>query len=202
VKTIALIHYADPDFSPHMRRQAVMLKRRGFRVWAIGISHPDQKKHGDRIFDRTDTIQQPAGMMRGPLAFITFFLKAFLILWKEHVDILQPIDAPALVPACLHAILRRIPLYYFSLEDIPYNTTLVNHPIKRAVWTGIERWGVGIARKVAVVARIDAESFQNRYHIPIPCVIRNVPDLTPLLDHGKLLLRKKFGWNETHTVLM
>lgn len=200
---IAIVHYAaDPDFMPHMRRQAGTLHAHGYGTWGIGVAHPFQKKHVVSPYARKDVIDCPGGFERGPLGALYFMLKVFLLLWQERPILLQPIDVQALVPCYLHAVLRSIPLHYLALEEVAVLTTLVDRHRARKTWVFLEGWCIRRAASVAVVAEIDACSFRKRYRIPKPYVIRNVPELTPPVNGSDLELRKRFGWSAGDTVLM
>ncbi|MBD3343735.1 MAG: glycosyltransferase [Chitinivibrionales bacterium] len=199
---IAIPHFSDPCHFPHIARFASTLKDVKKNAWAIGYrgAFTSTNLHND-VFFRVDTFSIPPFLNRGPLCFAWFMLKVFLILLKKKPSLLHPIDAPALLPCCIHAIMRKIPLVYFSLEDIPHMTTLNNRPVAKWIWTNIERFGIRRALKVAVVAEIDARSFKKRYpFIPEPFVVRNVPELRPLRSKKELILRKRFQWTEREFV--
>lgn len=200
--TIAIVHYADPGFMPHVVRQSRALGESGYYVWAIGLKDRQQKSQGARLHYRTDVFSRPVGTRRGPGAFLYFFIRVFFALWKDRPAILQPIDAPALIPCYIHSVLRGIPLYYVSLEDLPHCPFFNGRPLARALWTTAENWCIRRAIHVAVVARIDADSLAQRCRIPRPYVIRNVPDLKSPAKRDDLLLRRHFGWTDRHTVLM
>ncbi len=197
---VAIPHYSNPDVFPHITRFASALAAAGARPWAIGFGSASHTDHATGAFFRKDLVSLP--MEGGFLHFFTFFLKVFLVLWREHPAILQPIDTPALIPCLFHSLLRRIPLYYFTLEDTPSISSFVGRPIRRRIWTLAERAGIGRARAVAVVADIDAEVYMKRYGIPRPRVVRNVPRLRPLKSDDELLLRRRFGWSREQNVLI
>ncbi|MBD3321303.1 MAG: glycosyltransferase [Chitinivibrionales bacterium] len=201
---IAIAHFSDPRHFPHIARFASVLNDENKNAWAIGYRGPcaDTNSCGD-LFYRIDTVAITSCVNRGPLCFAWFVLKVFLVLWKEKPSLLHPVDAPALLPCCVHAIMRKIPMVYFSLEDIPHMTTLNSRPVARWSWTAIERFGIRRARRVAVVADIDARSFKKRYpFIPEPLIVRNVPELQPLRSKHELNLRKRFQWTDKDFVLI
>lgn len=199
---VAIAYYADPEFSPHVRRQARTLRDAGCQVWGIGITHPDQKRPPESALTRSDIATQPRFARRGPFSFLHFIMHVFFSLWKTRPDSIQAIDPPALLPCLAHAFMRRIPLHYLSLEDFPDCTPLVNRPVARAIWTAIEYLGVRGARSVAMVAQVDADSYVSRYGIPMPFIVRNIPELKDLVVPEELTLRKRFGWTSNQFVLM
>lgn len=199
---IAIPYYASPDHSPHLRRQAQTLKAHGLKVWAIGIDAPEGRRYSESSFMDVSIIPMPSWLRRGPLSFLWFVSGVFFILLRRRPDVLQPVDAPALLPATLISFFFRIPLYYFSFEDIPVMPGNFHNPLKRTLWTLVEKIGVWRARAVAVVADVDADSFVSRYRIPRPFVIRNVPAIATLYTGDRLTLRKRFGWNSQHRVLI
>ena len=199
---VAIVYYANPDFSPHVRRQSATLHQCGLRVWGIGVTHPDQVPHCTSILDKNDTACQPVWARRGALSFIHFMFHSFCVLWKSRPYLLQAIDPPALLPCTLHSLIRGIPLHYLSLEDFPDCTPLVNRPLVRALWLALEALCIKRARAVAMVAQVDADSYVQRYRIAPPFIVRNVPSLGPLLTREQLTLRKRFGWTADHFVMM
>jgi glycosyltransferase involved in cell wall biosynthesis len=200
-KLVAIVHNADPQHFPHILRQAEALKAHNHQVWAIGTKNKNQPTHSHTPFRCTTTFSLPPFAHHGPLHFLYFMLRTFVVLWKYRPDKLQPIDYPALLPCWIHSVLRGIPLYYFSFEDLPHMPNLFDRPVARLLWGSIERLCIGRARSVAVVAAIDARSFLQRYRINQPFVIRNVASLTPLLPPHQRQLRHHFGWHKNHFVL-
>lgn len=201
-KLIAIPYYSDPGFSPHIRRQAQLLTEHGYSVWGIGLSSPKQKPHPEMSGLDCDVFSLPSACRRGPISFAYFCVRVFLMLWKRKPCILQPIDTPALVPCCLHSILRGIPLRYVALDDLPSSTGATRRPLIRAVWTIVEKVCIKRASSVATIVQIQADAYQKRYGIPKPFVIRNVPEQRALMDRKDLLLRKRSGWAEDERVLI
>ena len=199
---VAIVYFGDPDFSPHIRRCAGSLAACGYRTWALGIRRPKQLQHSSSPFYRTDALRSPSFAAEGPLAFLYFFVGIFVKLWHERPDKLQPFDAPALVPCWLYGLLRGIPIHYFSLEDMPNLPVLEHRPIARAIWIMLEGFCIRRTASVAMVAGIDADSYQSRYGIRRPFIVRNVPERMTIADARSRLLRKRFGWNGNEKVLV
>lgn len=94
-------------------------------------------------------------------------------------ETIEAIDPYALIPARLYA-LRRSPaghaprLIYFSMEYFSALPSLRAKPIKRRVWSALERWGARGCAAGATVCDSIAAHLRRDFGIPI-VTVRNVP---------------------------
>jgi glycosyltransferase involved in cell wall biosynthesis len=94
-------------------------------------------------------------------------------------ETIEAIDPYALIPARLYALRQSLAgratrLIYFSMEYFSALPSLRAKPIKRRIWSALERWGARRAAAGATVCDSIAAHLREDFGIPI-VTVRNVP---------------------------
>lgn len=102
---------------------------------------------------------------------------------RKSMETIEAIDPYALIPARLYAMRQslsgRAPrLIYFSMEYFSALPSLRAKPIKRRIWSALERWGARRASAGATVCDSIAAHLRKDFGIPM-ITVRNVPYRTP-----------------------
>ena len=182
--TATLVVAQSPRYYPHVERHLNGLKKVFPRVrllyWEKDPSEPIYALPGV-VCDR---LVLPFG--NGGALFFLRLMAGFLFrLLKmrsgpgEGRETIEAIDPYALIPARLYA-LRQAPsgraprLIYFSMEYFSALPSLRAKPIKRRIWSALERWGARGAAAGATVCDSIAAHLRRDFGIPI-VTVRNVP---------------------------
>jgi glycosyltransferase involved in cell wall biosynthesis len=120
------------------------------------------------------------GFHDGPLFYLSLQFRFFAFLFRRarRSAGIWANDLDTLLPAWLIAKLYGLPVMYDSHEFFTEAAGLTGHPMKRAVWLGLERMLFPRLKAVTVVNDSIAEAYSGRYphgQAGRPLVVRNMP---------------------------
>lgn len=179
-----LVVAQSPRYYPHVERHLNGLKKVFPRVrllyWEKDPSEPIYSLPGVAC----ERLVLPFGNGGAPffLRLMAGFLFRLLKMRSGAGDgreTIEAIDPYALIPARIYALRRsfagRAPrLVYFSMEYFSALPSLRAKPIKRRVWSALERWGARGCAAGATVCDSIAAHLRREFGIPI-VTVRNVP---------------------------
>ena len=171
------------------------LHRNGYAVTLIG-----RRKTDSLPFNPSHINAKRFGMLfrRSFLFYAEYNLKLFFYLLFRKTDLLVSNDLDTLLPNYLISILRRKPLVYDAHEYFLGSTEIVNRPLVRKVWAGIERMIFPRLKHVITVNGSIADLYHEQYGIR-PRVVRNVP---PRLQVQQKLKRSDLGWPDDKKIVL
>ncbi|MDI6901941.1 MAG: glycosyltransferase family 4 protein [Anaerosomatales bacterium] len=195
---ICIIQYNSSRFLTRVDRSARTLAEAGYEVVLIAIKDAETDEYedrGDYVVKRVTLASRrlPARFGLRVLRFIEAVWKTFRAAYRERADIYDARDAEPLFVAHLAARLRRAKLVYDS-DELNLDR---NKPFCRKRWWRflMRRFEGFYARRADAVITTDhgrADVLVERYGIPRPVVVLNVPDvfdeLEPDLDFRKRAL--------------
>ncbi len=111
----------------------------------------------------------------GPLFYVFFNIRLFFKLLFTNSDLLIANDLDTLLPNYLISKLKRIPLIYDSHELFCEVPELLNSPIKRKIWLGLEKRIVPRLKNCITVNDSIAKIFEKNYAVKFKTV-RNIPN--------------------------
>ena len=114
----------------------------------------------------------------GPLFYLEYNFRLFLILLFSKSHLLLSNDLDTLLANFLASKFKGIPLVYDSHELFPEVPELIHRPIKKKIWESLERWILPKIKHSYTVCYSIAQFYKDRYGIAMK-VVRNVPYLSP-----------------------
>lgn len=180
---VCIIQYNASQYLTRVDRSARALAGAGFEVVLVAIhdaaTSSIEQRDGYTV-KRFDLWSRRLPRRFG-LKFLRFgeaIWKSFLWAWREDADIYNPRDAEPLLSAYLAARLRGARIVYDS-DELCLDR---NNPLARRTWwrTAMKAYEGFFVRRADAVITSDlgrAEVIAERYNIPVPAVVRNVPDL-------------------------
>jgi glycosyltransferase involved in cell wall biosynthesis len=151
------------------------LKECGYEVLLIGRKLPHSLPVPDWPFV---SIRMNLLFKKGPLFYLFFNLRLFLVLLFKKSDLLFANDLDTLLPNYLVCRLKRIPLIYDSHELFCEVPELQNSPLKKKIWENVERWIVPKLKTCITVNHSIARVFRTKYKVDF-LPIRNISDTVP-----------------------
>ncbi len=162
----------------HERRiinQAYTAVSANYRVSIIAFGRKGESKSESRPYAHLKRIISPF-INGGPLKFIHFNLKMFVLLWQEPPDIVHAHDLWVLPGAAMAAHLKNKKLIYDAHVYYAGLEIFNRHPVRKMLWLMLERKLVQYADVLLTVSDPLAEKYRVRYPgIPDCRVIRNLP---------------------------
>ena len=114
----------------------------------------------------------------GPLFYLEYNFRLFLILLFSKSHLLLSNDLDTLLANFLASKFKGIPLVYDSHELFPEAPELIYRPTKKKIWESLERWILPKIKYSYTVCHSIAQFYMDRYSIAMK-VVRNVPYLSP-----------------------
>lgn len=120
---------------------------------------------------------------KGMAMYAEFNWKLFqkLLSITKDGDILLANDVDAVLPNYLVSKIKKVELVFDSHEIFSEAPTLYNRPMRKAIWKFIERFTLPNIQHFYTVSNGYADWFEKEYG-KRAVIIRNVPNITPLLD--------------------
>lgn len=185
---ICIIQYNSSRFLTRVDRSARTLAEAGYEVVLIAIKDDETDAFEDRddyVVKRVTLASRrlPARFGLRVLRFIEAIFKTFVAAYRERADIYDARDAEPLFVAHLAARLRHAKLVYDS-DELNLDR---NKPFCRKRWWRflMRRFEGFYARRADAVITTDhgrADVLVERYGIPRPDVVLNVPDVSAELE--------------------
>lgn len=180
---ICIVQYNASQFLTRVDRSARTLSEAGYEVVLIAIK--DEKTEAfeqrDGYVVKRYELKSRRLTRRFGLKFLRFgeaIVRSFVWAYREDADIYNPRDAEPLMAAYVAARLRRAKLVYDSDElCLDRNNPLAGKRWWRVLMKAYEGFFVRRADAVITSDLGRAEVIAKRYGIPLPAVVRNVPDL-------------------------
>lgn len=116
---------------------------------------------------------------KGPLFYLEFQWRLWRFLWRENPDIFYANDLDTLLPNRLLAYFRKKKIVYDSHEFFTGVPELQHAPIKRGIWTLLEKALLPGLRHCITVNQAIAKSYSTLYGNSWT-VIRNIPESMPV----------------------
>ena len=114
----------------------------------------------------------------GPLFYLEYNFRLFLILLFSKSHLLLSNDLDTLLANFLASKCKGVPLVYDSHELFPEVPELIHRPAKKKIWESLERWILPKIKHSYTVCHSIAQFYKDRYGIAMK-VVRNVPYLSP-----------------------
>lgn len=176
-----------PGYYPHMARHA-----RAFvtlfdevevgAVFREGDSLPTVP--GVRFFSIVEDLPV------GPLGFAWFMSQVRKMILSRNPDAVEAVDPPCLIPAAQLLNKMTFQLIYFSMELFPETPALAKKPLRRWIWSVLERNAARKAQRILTVNASVAQELRNRFGVNQVGVVRSMPFRSPW--------RMKDNWMRTH----
>lgn len=171
-KHITVLVSNDLEFDQRVKKTCETLRDMGFDITLVG-----------RILPTSNSFQRSYEIKRFKLPFhsgVGFYLclqvALFFYLWRKKTDVILANDLDTLWPAYLISKWRKKGLVYDSHELFTEAEGLTGHPIKKGIWSFLERSIVPKLKKMYTVNETIAGIFENKYRIPVG-VVRNIARL-------------------------
>ncbi len=185
---VCIIQYNASRYLTRVDRSARALVEAGCEVVLVAIKDDDTPAREERngyVVKRVPLASRRLPRKYGlrVLRFAEAIWRTFIAAWRENADVYNPRDAEPLLVAHAAAALRRALVVYDS-DELNLDQ---NAPWARKRWWrfAMKRFEGFFARRSAAVITSDggrADILAERYGIPRPAVVRNVPDDLPELD--------------------
>jgi len=179
---VCIVHYNASKFLTRVDRAARALAHEGWEVVLVAIKDaetPAFEDRGDYIVKRVTlkTRKLPKWPVVRILRHVEAIARTFAHAYRERADVYNPRDAEPLLVSWLAARLRRARLVYDS-DELCLDR---NRPITRKKWWrfAMFRYERFFCRRADAIITTDigrAEIIAERYRIPVPTVVLNVPD--------------------------
>jgi glycosyltransferase involved in cell wall biosynthesis len=151
------------------------LQDAGYKVLLVGRKLPDSLPLG-----RTYRVQRMILLFRrGPLFYAEFNFRLFLFLLVRPSYLLVANDLDTLLPNYLVSKIKGSKLVYDTHEYFTEVPELQDHPFKKKIWKGIERFIFPKLKYVFTVNDSIAVLYEKEYGVKVR-VVRNVPRLANL----------------------
>jgi glycosyltransferase involved in cell wall biosynthesis len=118
---------------------------------------------------------------KGPLFYLEFQWRLLRFLRRENPDIYYANDLDTLFPNRILAHFRKKPIVYDSHEFFTGVPELQHAPLKRGLWTLLEKWLVPGLRHCITVNQAIAKSYSALYGNTW-VVVRNIPESIPVFQ--------------------
>jgi glycosyltransferase involved in cell wall biosynthesis len=180
------------DFTTEYRlyRQVCSLQKKGLRVRVTGFrdpARPCRLSHWRGV--EVAPVRVGRKNLPGPLFFMLFMLKMFLVALKARPRVLLACDLPVLFPFFLASRFLRARLVYDSREIFTELADVYRRPARKLFWQSLERLAVlGVDRSMTV-CESDRTALAGKYPRLEPVVVRNLPLFRPVMD-SKALRRR------------
>jgi len=187
-----------PAFYPHVARHASALRTLFDRVVVVAVF-----ALGDEL-PKLDGVEFVCGATSFPAGVRGFFqwMKSIHALVRMYkADAVEAIDPPCLIPAALALRGRNTSLVYFSMEIFSQTPALAKRPLRRTIWSMLERLAVRRASRVLTVNESVAKVLEHQLHQSRVGVVRSVP---PRQNHvvRSGILRQQLGLNADDFLLV
>ena len=185
----AVVVTNDLNSDQRMHRICNYLNSKNQRLILIGhqkvSSHPIRAQSYSQ--KRLKTLFQ-----KGPLFYLEFNIRLFLILMKKKVSKYYSVDLDTLLAIGVLSFIRRKPFVFDSHEFFSELPELANSPLKRFVWSALGYCFVKNAEVRYTVGRHLAEELRKKYN----------SQFIPLYNYPSLITYKKTTWTpESITIL-
>lgn len=159
-------------------RTASCLNSLGFRVTVAGVEYPRSKPLSDWA-PGIDLIRFPAQADAGKGRYLSYNWQLYRFGLKHRPDVIHANDLDTLPGSTLIARRCRIPLVYDSHELFVEQAPLAKKWKERLAWKMMETVLIRRVDHVITVCDSIADELRQRYDLPRPIVIRNVPLFQP-----------------------
>ncbi|MFN5306119.1 MAG: glycosyltransferase [Bacteroidota bacterium] len=175
-------------------RTCRLLASMGLEVHLLGRLLPNSPALEELPFKAT---RLTLWFRKGPLFYLEFQWRLLRFLLREKPDIYYANDLDTLLPNRLLAYFRKKPVVYDSHEFFTGVPELLHAPLKRGLWTLLEKWLVPGLRHCITVNQAIAKSYSALYGNAW-VVVRNIPESIPV---GQKTERSALGLPE-HAFIM
>lgn len=155
-----------------MQRICNALVDAGFDVCLIGRQLPNSKPIRPARFHQK---RLRCLFHQGPLFYIEYNVRLWVFLMFAKFDIGNSVDADTLAAVGIATWLKRKKLVHDAHEYFSEVPELIDRPIVKSVWLGIERIFIPRAALAYTVSESIARIYQEKYKIPFS-LIMNVPE--------------------------
>jgi glycosyltransferase involved in cell wall biosynthesis len=159
-------------------RTCRLLTSMGLEVHLLGRLLPQSPVLEDLPFRST---RLTLWFRKGPLFYLEFQWRLLRFLRRENPDIYYANDLDTLFPNRLLAHFRKKPIVYDSHEFFTGVPELQHAPLKRGLWTLLEKWLVPGLRHCITVNQAIAKSYSALYGNTW-VVVRNIPESIPVFQ--------------------
>lgn len=175
-KHITVLVSNDLEFDQRVKKTCETLLAMGFKITLVGRFLPTSKS-----FDRPYEIKRfKLPFHTGVGFYLSLQLALFFFLWRKKTDVIVANDLDTLWPAYLIAKWRKKGLVYDSHELFTEAEGLTGHPIKKWMWSSLERSILPKLKKMYAVNKTIANIFEEKYRIKVG-VVRNIAMLETAL---------------------
>ncbi len=154
-----------------VHKHCVTLQKLGFDVLLVGRR---QKKSGTPDPRSYRLHRMNLIFQKGPLFYLSFNFRLFLFLLFSRTDLLVSNDLDTLAANYLVSVVKKKPLVYDTHELFTEVPELQNSPVKKAIWSKLEKSLLPRLKSVFTVNNSIANWYRKKYGIAIS-VVRNIP---------------------------
>lgn len=177
---ICMVAFNDLHFDYRIFREATSLHRAGHQVTIIAAAFDSSPLEGWDDFEiQLIPIDRNRSLRR---LYPDFWRRAFPLLLAARPDAYHAHDLDVLWPAARAAKRLDRPLVYDSHEFWIEQSSLVDRPLMRALWSALERRLIGRVDRVITVSASIAQDLEARYGLEDVLVLRNLPLFRERID--------------------
>ncbi len=165
------------------------LHRNGYNVTLVGRKQRTSLALTKREYS---TIRMSLLFEKGPLFYLEFQIRLFILLVFKKAEILYSNDLDTLLPNFLISKIKKTVLVYDSHELFCEVPELKKHPIKKRIWKTLEQFIFPKLKYVFTVNKSIAGIYRDEYKVTVH-VLRNFPLLSPNLQNDFKLTRADLG---------
>lgn len=116
------------------------------------------------------------------LGFAKLIYNNLKLLFKLKPDVIEAIDPPSLIAAATYRLFFPCILGYYSMEWFSQSASLSNHPIKRLIWTVVEKLSVKKADFAFTVNDTISRILSKQWEPTPVYTVRNLTTYRPVVD--------------------
>ena len=188
--TICITKFGDLRYDSRTLRGMRALRDMDHEVVAVGIT--DRGRSGTEEWEgmRFTRVRVSVGGW-SKWKFLQYHWKAIGAVLRTKAQVVHAHDVYSLMVAGWAAVWSGAKLIYEARELFTEVSGLVDRPVERAIWGAVERMWINRSDQVITVSDGIAGMLSERYRIPRPVVIRNLPEYREV--HRTSLLRERLG---------
>jgi len=170
LKKVSLSVINDLVTDNRVHKVAVSLQKMGFEPVLIGRLLPESHE----ITRDYQTHRMKLLFRKGAMFYFEYNFRLFFYLLKSKIDVFVANDLDTLPANYLACRIKRKPLVYDSHEYFTEVPELIGRPVKKAIWTWLEKLLVPKVNAAYTVCDSIAEVYRDLYKVDFK-VVRNLP---------------------------
>lgn len=181
IKRISFTVVNDLSYDQRMQRICGSLSKAGYSVTLIGRKLPHSKTLPEFPFH---CVRLPFLFRSGKAFYLELQVRLFFYLLFQRMDVYGAVDLDTCLPNLFVARLKGKKWVYDAHEYFTEVPEVVDRPLVKKIWLGIEKFCVPRADLAYTVSAGLADLFEEKYKKPF-AIIRNLPFRIPSINKTK-----------------